>query len=91
LLLGKTADGVLLVVRPGVVNSTALTNVKTVLEQSSEQILGIVMNGTAHKSNYGGYYAYGSPYRASQAAELASLESLLPKMRTAPKRNNNLK
>jgi polysaccharide biosynthesis transport protein len=85
LLLGKTADGVLLVVRPGVVNSTALINAKTILKQSAEQVLGIVVNGTAHKLNYGGYYAYGSPYRASQAAELASLESLLPKMRTTGK------
>jgi polysaccharide biosynthesis transport protein len=56
LLLGKLADGLLMVVRPGTVNSTALINARNHIEQSGVPILGMTMNGINAKMNYGGYY-----------------------------------
>ncbi len=80
LLLGKVADGMLLVVRPGTVNAKALNNVKQILEQSGQQVLGMVMNGTTAKTNYGGYYGYGNPYHTKHPIDtISGLEGLLPK------------
>jgi polysaccharide biosynthesis transport protein len=91
LLLGKAADGMLMVARPGIATSTALTNAKKVLTQSGEVVLGVVINGTVMKSGYGGYYSYGNPYRMSQSAELAELEHLLPRMNSSKKRSSSVK
>lgn len=44
--LSKLADGLMLVVRPGLVDATTATTVKTLLEQSSQRVLGMVVNGT---------------------------------------------
>lgn len=55
-ILGKIADGILLVVRPGVVNSASATSAKDFLEQSGQNVLGIVVNGTnADNNNYSSY------------------------------------
>jgi len=56
MILGKLADGVLLVVRPGVVNSAAATTTKALLEQSRSQVLGMVVNGVTTGNSYGDYY-----------------------------------
>ena len=67
LTLGKLADGVLLVVRPGVVSSGAIATAKSLLTQSGQQVLGMVVNGIMPKHESGGYYGvdryYG--YRAT--------------------------
>jgi polysaccharide biosynthesis transport protein len=44
-LLGKLVDGVLLVVRPGVADSTSARAAKTLLGQSETKVLGMVVNG----------------------------------------------
>jgi polysaccharide biosynthesis transport protein len=62
LTLGKLADGVLLVVRPGVVNSAATATAKRLLEQSAQQVLGMVVNGIIPKNESGGYYNMDSYY-----------------------------
>ncbi len=54
-ILGKIADGILLVVRPGVVNSASATSAKEFLEQSGQNVLGIVVNGMASDNNYSSY------------------------------------
>ncbi|MDF5720432.1 MAG: polysaccharide biosynthesis tyrosine autokinase [Rhizonema sp. PD37] len=58
MILGKLADGILLVVRSGVVKSTTATATKTLLEQSQQRVLGMVMNGEIGGSMYGYYSSY---------------------------------
>ncbi|MBW4561962.1 MAG: polysaccharide biosynthesis tyrosine autokinase [Mojavia pulchra JT2-VF2] len=58
-ILGKLVDGILLVVRPGVVDSGAATATKTLLAQSGQRVLGMVVNGITASSSYGGYYSKG--------------------------------
>jgi polysaccharide biosynthesis transport protein len=45
LVLGQMADGVLLTVKPGVVDTKSAQTAKANLQQSHQKILGIVMNG----------------------------------------------
>lgn len=45
LILGERADGVLLVVQPGIVDAASATFTKEFLEQSGQTVLGQVMNG----------------------------------------------
>lgn len=44
-ILGRMTDGILLVVRPGVVDYAQGRNAKDVLMQSQQQVLGMVVNG----------------------------------------------
>lgn len=69
LILSKLADGIMLVVRPGTVNSTALINTRNILEQSGETVLGMVANGVNTKMNYGGYYYVDRYQKPKQDAE----------------------
>jgi polysaccharide biosynthesis transport protein len=59
LVLGKQADGMLLVVRPGVANTDSIRATKNQLENSGQKVLGIVVNGVNSGSGYGGYYQKG--------------------------------
>jgi polysaccharide biosynthesis transport protein len=58
-LLGKMADGVLLVVRPGIANVNTVAVAKGLLEQSSQRVLGMVVNGVNVDSGSGYYYNKG--------------------------------
>ncbi|MDZ8051113.1 MAG: GumC family protein [Aulosira sp. ZfuVER01] len=58
-ILGKLVDGILLVVRPGVVDSAAASTAKNLLAQSGQRVLGMVVNGVTAGSSYGGYYSKG--------------------------------
>ena len=57
LILGKLVDGALLVVRPGAANSAISTEMKTLLTQSSQRVLGMVVNDVTGESD--SYYGYG--------------------------------
>lgn len=57
-VLGKMADGILLVVRPGVVDSTSANAAKEFLAQSGQTILGMVINGVNVKSEPDSYFYY---------------------------------
>jgi capsular exopolysaccharide synthesis family protein len=57
LILGKMADGVLLVVRPGVVDSANAASAKQFLEQSGQNVLGQVVNGVTFENEPYNYYA----------------------------------
>jgi capsular exopolysaccharide synthesis family protein len=64
LVLGKMADGVVLVVRPGLVDSVGVRIAKERLEQSEQNVLGIVVNGIIpdnepHKHYYSPHEYYG--------------------------------
>jgi polysaccharide biosynthesis transport protein len=60
-VLGKMADGVLLVVRPGVVDSASATAAKSLLERSDANILGMIANAVNVKHEPDSYFYYSSP------------------------------
>jgi Mrp family chromosome partitioning ATPase len=72
LILSKLADGIMLVVRPGAVNSTALINTRNILEQSGETVLGMVANGVNTKMNYGSYYYVDRHQKPKQNGEAST-------------------
>lgn len=55
-IVGKMADGVLLVVRPKVADSASVNYAKTLIEQSQQRVLGLVVNSTL--SQYEPYGQY---------------------------------
>lgn len=55
-IVGKMADGMLLVARPGVVNSGAAKTTKALIEHSRVPVLGMVVNGVATDNNKYSYY-----------------------------------
>jgi capsular exopolysaccharide synthesis family protein len=57
-ILGKMTDGILLVVRPGVVNSASANAAKEFLAQSGQNVLGVVVNGVNVKSESDSYFYY---------------------------------
>ncbi|MES1023219.1 polysaccharide biosynthesis tyrosine autokinase [Gloeocapsa sp. BRSZ] len=61
-ILGKMADGVLLVVRPGVVDSASATFAKEFLAQSGQHVLGQVINGVIPENEPHSYYYFSQEY-----------------------------
>jgi capsular exopolysaccharide synthesis family protein len=56
-ILGKMADGILLVVRPGVVDAASAAAAQEFLERSGQNVLGQVINGVTSENKPYGYYA----------------------------------
>ena len=75
LVLSKLADGILMVVRPGVVDSNTVKVVKNRLEQSGQQVLGMVVNGV-EPTNGSAYYYYNKRYYEEKSAVLQKQEML---------------
>ncbi len=67
--IGKLADGMLLVVRPGIANTGSVNAAKSLLEQSGQRVLGMVVNGVTADHGYGGYY-YNKGYYGMSSAEM---------------------
>jgi polysaccharide biosynthesis transport protein len=65
-ILGKFADGILLVVRPEVLESNAAKKAKTLIEQSAQRVLGMVTNCVNSKDTYSDYYSSKSYYGYSR-------------------------
>jgi Mrp family chromosome partitioning ATPase len=65
-VLGRMADGVLLVVRPGVVDSVSATSAKEVLKQSGQNVLGLVVNGVVPAREPHSYYYFAKEYYAEK-------------------------
>jgi capsular exopolysaccharide synthesis family protein len=63
-ILGKMTDGVLLVVRPGVVDTASAVRAKELLEQSGQHVLGQVINGVIPKNEPHSYYYFSKEYHA---------------------------
>ena len=57
-VLGKIADGLLLVVRPNVVNAASAAAAKEFLAQTHQNVLGMVINGVNVKSEPDSYFYY---------------------------------
>lgn len=66
LIVGKLVDGVLLIVRPGQVESSAVKASNLLLIQSKVPVLGMVVNGVSEDSGYGGHYYYRGYYGDSK-------------------------
>jgi capsular exopolysaccharide synthesis family protein len=67
-ILGKMADGVLLVVRLGVVDSTSAALTKEFLLQSGQNVLGQVINGVIPENEPYSYYYFSKGYYAEESA-----------------------
>jgi len=67
-VLGKMADGVLLVVRPGVVDSGSAALAKEFLEQSGQKVLGQVVNGVIPENEPYSYYYFSKEYYTQESA-----------------------
>ncbi len=74
-VLGNMVDGVLIVVRPGVVDSTTATAAKSLLARSEANILGIVANAVNVKHEPDNYFYYNNS-RSEQNAERVDTASL---------------
>lgn len=58
LTLGKMTDGVLLVARPGLIDSSSATAAKESLERSGQNVLGLVVNGVIVENESDSYFYY---------------------------------
>lgn len=54
--LARMVDGILLVVRPSVIDLKAASVAKEILQQPGQNILGMVVNGVTPDKSYRGYY-----------------------------------
>ncbi len=62
--LGQLADGLVLVVRPGVADSNDATAAKELLKQVESKVLGLVINGVETQKEPDSYYHYTSDYNS---------------------------
>lgn len=68
--LGQMADGVLLVVRPGVVDAVNATLAKEFLEKSGQNVLGQVVNGVIPQNERYSYYFAEEDYPEESVRQL---------------------
>jgi capsular exopolysaccharide synthesis family protein len=76
-ILGKMTDGILLVVRPSVVDTASATRAKEFLEQSGQHILGQVINGFVLDREPYSYYHFSSKYDAQEDVNTTESSSFL--------------
>ncbi|MFB2834779.1 GumC family protein [Floridanema evergladense] len=74
LTLGKMADGVLLVARPGVVDTVSASASKGFLVQSNQNVLGMVVNGIIVENEPDSYFHHAKSYNE----DLTTTEVSLP-------------
>lgn len=65
--LGQMADGVLLVVPPGVVDSVNASVARELLEKSGQNVLGQVVNGVIPKNEPHSYYYFSQEYYSQES------------------------
>jgi capsular exopolysaccharide synthesis family protein len=72
-VLGKMTDGMVLVVRPGVVDSSRALAAREFLKQSGQQVLGMVLNCVDVRNEPDSYFYYaGSQYHFSSSSTALS-------------------
>ncbi|MEG4941308.1 polysaccharide biosynthesis tyrosine autokinase [Microcoleus sp. F4-D5] len=68
LIIGNKADGILLVVRPGVLHSGTVAFAKELLKKSNQHVLGLVVNGVSPKNEpHSHYYFTNESYTQEQS------------------------
>ncbi|MHC5736464.1 GumC family protein [Nostoc sp.] len=75
--LGQMADGVLFVVRPGVVDSVSASIAKELLEKSGQNVLGQVVNGVIPQTERYSYYYSTEEKNLQETVEIGSRERLV--------------
>jgi len=75
-VLGNMVDGVLLVVRPGVVNSRSAKATRDFLEQSGQDVLGIVANGVDVRNEPDSYFYYSREYQGTRGLPASLTQSI---------------
>lgn len=66
LTLGKMTDGILLVARPGVIDSTSAAAAKESLERCGQNVLGLVVNGVILENESDSYFYYAKGYSGKE-------------------------
>lgn len=62
LTLSQMSDGVLLVVRPGIIDSKSASAVRELLDRANHNVLGLVINGIIDKNESSNYFYHASKY-----------------------------
>ncbi|WP_341531519.1 polysaccharide biosynthesis tyrosine autokinase (plasmid) [Nostoc sp. UHCC 0302] len=62
LTLSHMSDGLLLVARPGVIDSSSASLAQEMLERSGQNILGLVVNGISEKNEPSSYFSHAKEY-----------------------------
>ncbi len=75
-ILGKMADGILMVVRPKVLNVAGAKAAKEFLIQSGQKVLGLVANGVIIKNEPDSYFYYAKEQYGAQAYAKQQQEEL---------------
>jgi len=68
LALGTMTDGILLVARPGVIDSTSAAIAKESLEHSGQNVLGLVVNGVIPENEPDSYFYYAKGYYVEEVS-----------------------
>ncbi|RAM53008.1 MAG: lipopolysaccharide biosynthesis protein [Hapalosiphonaceae cyanobacterium JJU2] len=72
-VLGKLVDGILLVVRPEVVDFASASGAKEFLTQSGQKVLGMVINGVSVKRERDSYFYYAKDSMESSSVSKSSI------------------
>jgi capsular exopolysaccharide synthesis family protein len=72
LTLSKMSDGILLVARPGVTDSASAKAAKEALDQSSQNVLGLVINGVIVENEPDSYFHHAKTYSAGDTKQSLS-------------------
>jgi capsular exopolysaccharide synthesis family protein len=75
LTLSKMSDGILLVTRPGVIDKVSAKAAKERLEQSGQNVLGLVVNGVMSENEPDSYFHHAKAY--SEGDTKQSISSIL--------------
>ncbi|KAB8331467.1 polysaccharide biosynthesis tyrosine autokinase [Scytonema tolypothrichoides VB-61278] len=62
LTLSQMTDGILLVARPGVIDSNSANTAQEMLERSGQNVLGLVVNGIIEKNESSSYFSHAKEY-----------------------------
>jgi capsular exopolysaccharide synthesis family protein len=71
-VLGKMTDGILLVVRPGIVSLNSAKTAKEFLTQSGQTVLGMVVNGVNVKDEPDSYFYFAGESKIEELPQLSS-------------------
>jgi len=66
LALSQMSDGILLVGRPGVIDSSSAAALQEMLDRANHNILGLVVNGIIDKNESSNYFSHASEYFSPQ-------------------------
>jgi polysaccharide biosynthesis transport protein len=73
-ILGRMADGLILVTRPGVVNSDDAAAAKELLTQLEDKVLGMVVNGVTPEHESHSFFYYTKEYQSTFSEKAQKIE-----------------